>query len=89
MAFSASGLTNLATASGVNLWNYTTADAIADVNTADYFLDAIDMIRVNDVMIIVSSTGGTPVVSHAYCNSNTGTAIDIVNGVAITNTDSD
>lgn len=89
MAFSASGLTNLATASGVNLWNYTTADAIADVNTADYFLDAIDMIRANDVMIIVSSTGGTPVVSHAYCNSNTGTAIDIVNGVAITNTDSD
>ena len=89
MAFSASGLTNLATASGVNLWNYTKADAIADVNTADYFLDAIDMIRVNDVMIIVSSTGGTPVVSHAYCNSNTGTAIDIVNGVAITNTDSD
>lgn len=89
MAYSASGLTNLATASGVNLWNYTTADAIADVNTADYFLDAIDMIRTNDVMIIVSSTGGTPVVSHAYCNSNTGTAIDIVNGVAITNTDSD
>lgn len=89
MAYSASGLTNLATASGVNLWNYTTADAIADVNTADYFLDAIDMIRANDVMIIVSSTGGTPVVSHAYCNSNTGTAIDIVNGVAITNTDSD
>ena len=89
MAFSASGLTNLATASGVNLWNYTTADTIADVNTADYFLDAIDMIRVNDVMIVVTSTGGTPVVSHAYCNSNTGSAIDIVNGVAITATDSD
>lgn len=89
MAYSASGLTNLATASGVNLWNYTTADTIADVNTADYFLDAIGMIRKNDVMIIVSSTGGTPVVSHAYCNSNTGSAIDIVNGVAITATDSD
>lgn len=89
MAYSASGLTNLASASGINLWNYTTADTIADVNTADYFLDAIGMIRKNDVMIIVSSTGGTPVVSHAYCNSNTGSAIDIVNGVAITATDSD
>ena len=89
MAFSASSLTNLATASGVNLWHYTTADTIADVNTADYFLDAINMIRANDVMMIVTSTGSTPVVSHAYCNSNTGTAIDIVNGVAITATDSD
>jgi len=89
MSFSASGLTNLATASGVNLWNYTTADTIADVNTEDYFLDAINMIRKNDVMIVVTSTGGTPVVSHAYCNENDGTTIDIVNGVAITNTDSD
>lgn len=89
MAFSASSLTNMATASGVNLWHYTTADTIATVNTADYFLDAINMIRANDVMIIVTSTGSTPVVSHAYCNSNTGSAIDIVNGVAITATDSD
>ena len=89
MAYSASGLTLIGGASNQRLWYYTTADAIADVNTADYFVDAANMIQKNDVIICVTSTGGTPVVSHAYCNSNTGTAIDIVNGVAITSTDSD
>lgn len=89
MAYTASSLTRLSGGSGVSLWHYTTADTIATVNTADYFLDAIDMIRVNDVIITVTSTGSTPVVSHAYCNSNSGSAIDIINGVAITATDSD
>jgi hypothetical protein len=89
MAYSASGLTLVGGSSVQRMWIYTTADAIADVNTADYFLDAIGEIRVNDVITVVSSTGGTPVVSHAYCNSNTGSAIDIINGVAITATDSD
>lgn len=89
MAYSASGLTLIGGASNQRLWYYTTADTIATVNTADYFVDAVNMIQKNDVIICVTSTGGTPVVSHAYCNSNTGTAIDIVNGVAITSTDSD
>jgi hypothetical protein len=89
MAYAASGLTLIGGASNQRLWYYTTADTIATVNTADYFVDAVNMIQKNDVIICVTSTGGTPVVSHAYCNSNTGTAIDIVNGVAITATDSD
>lgn len=89
MAYSASGLTLIGGASQQRLWYYTTADAIADVNTEDYFLDAINMIQKNDVIICVTSTGGTPVVSHAYCNENDGTTIDIVDGVAITNTDTD
>ena len=89
MAYTASSLTCMASASGVNMWHYTTADTIATVNTAGYFNDAAGMIRLNDYMIIVSSTGGTPVVSHAYCNANDGSTVDIVNGVAITATDSD
>lgn len=89
MAYSASGLTLIGGASEQRLWYYTTADAIADVNTEDYFIDAINMIKKNDVVICVTSTGTTPVISHAYCNQNDGTTIDIVNGVAVTNTDSD
>lgn len=89
MAYSGSGLTLVGGSSEQRLFIYTTADTIATVNTADYFIDAIGSIRVNDVIICVTSTGGTPVVSHAYCNSNTGSAIDIINGVAITATDSD
>jgi len=89
MAFSASGLTLVGGSSEQRMWIYTSADAIADINTEDYFLDAINMINKNDVMFIVSSTGGTPVVSTAYCNQSDGTNIDIVNGVAVTSTDSD
>lgn len=89
MAYSAANLSRVAGASGFSMWHYTTADTIATVNTAGYFNDAAGMIAVNDYMIIVTSTGGTPVVSHAYCNSNTGSVVDIVNGVAITSTDSD
>ena len=89
MAYNSANLSRVAGASGFSMWHYTTTDAIADVNTVGYFNDAAGMIKVNDYMVIVTSTGGTPVVSHAYCNSNTGSVVDIVNGVAITNTDTD
>jgi len=89
MAFSASNLTRLAGASGVSLWHYTTTDTIATVNTAGYFNDASAMMSVNDVIIAVTSTGGTPVVSHTYVNANDGSTVDVVDGVAITSTDSD
>jgi len=71
------------------LWMYTTPDTIATVNTADYFLGAIDEINLNDVIIAITSTGGTPVVTITYCNSNTGSAIDVVDGLTVTATDTD
>lgn len=89
MAFTASSLNRLAGASGMSLWHYSTTDTIADVNTAGYFNSAANMLAVNDVIIAVTETGGTPVVSHTYVNANSGTVVDVVNGVAITNTDSD
>ena len=89
MAFTPASLTRLAGASGVSLWHYSTADAIADVNTAGYFNSAANMLGLNDVIIAVTSTGGTPVVSHTYVNANSGTVVDVVDGVAITNTDAD
>ena len=89
MAFDAANLTRLAGGSGVSLWHYTTADTIATVNTAGYFNNAANMVKLNDVIIAVTSTGGTPVVSHTYVNANNGSTVDVVDGVAITNTDSD
>lgn len=89
MAFNAANLTRLAGGSGVSLWHYTTTDAIADVNTAGYFNSAANMLNVNDVILAVTSTGTTAVVSHTYVNANSGTVVDVVDGVAITNTDSD
>jgi N-acetylmuramic acid 6-phosphate (MurNAc-6-P) etherase len=89
MAFTPASLTRLAGASGVSLWHYATADAIADVNTAGYFNAAANMLNVNDVIITVTSTGTTPVVGHTYVNANSGTVVDVVDGVAIANTDTD
>lgn len=89
MPFTPASLTRLAGASGVSLWHYSTADTIADVNTTGYFNAAANMLGLNDVIIAVTSTGGTPVVSHTYVNANSGTVVDVVDGVAISNADGD
>lgn len=89
MAYTASSLTNLATGSGLNLWHYTTADTIATVNTAGYFNDAIGMIRANDIIIAVTSTGSTPVVSLVYAKDVSSSAIDVTDGLTVTATDTD
>jgi hypothetical protein len=89
MAYTASSLTRLAGGSGVSLWHYSTPDPIADVNTAGYFNSAANMLGLNDVIIAVTSTGGSPVVSLAYVNANSGTVVDITNGAAIDAGDSD
>lgn len=89
MAYTASSLCCIGGGSGQRLWYYSTADTIATVNTAGYFNDAANMLNVNDVILAITSTGGTPVVSHTYVNANDGSTVDVVNGVAITATDSD
>jgi hypothetical protein len=90
MAYTPSSLTRLAGGSGLTLWHYSTADTIADVNTAGYFTgEALNMMRLNDVIVAVTSTGGTPVVTMTYANASSGTAIDVVDGLTVTATDSD
>lgn len=69
------------------LWMYSTTDAIATVIAADYFLEAINELQVNDVLIAVTSTGGTPAVTFTYVNANDGATIDVVNGLVIPATD--
>lgn len=87
MAFAASGLSSLAYANGFTLWHYTSADAIADVNTAGYFNDASDMLAVRDVIIVVDTN--TPTTSLVSVLSNAAGVVDVSNGLAITETDSD
>ena len=89
MAYSAADLICIGGGSGKRLWYYVTSDTIATVNTAGYFNDAANMLNLNDVIMTVTSTGSTPVVGHTYVNANDGSTVDVVNGVAITNTDSD
>ena len=88
MAYAASGLSMLATANGFSLWHYSSADAIATVNSAGYFTgDSVNMLAVRDVIIVVDTN--TPTTSLVSVLSNNGTTVDVSDGLAITETDSD
>ncbi|MEK9909122.1 MAG: hypothetical protein VW498_02040 [Candidatus Thalassarchaeaceae archaeon] len=88
MAYAASGLSLLTTANGFGLWHYTSADDIATVNTEGYFTgDAVNMLNVRDVIIVVDTA--TPTTSFVSVLSNDGTTVDVSDGLAITETDSD
>jgi|TARA_R110001592_G_scaffold280774_1_gene548144 hypothetical protein len=89
MAYTASSLIRIGGGSGQALWYYSSADTIADANTAGYFNDAANILNLNDIIMTITSTGGTPVLTHAYVNANNGSVVDITNGVVITNTDGD
>ena len=71
------------------MWAYTTTDALADINTADYFLLAINDLKAGDLIYATSSTGTTTVAALYYVLSNDGTAIDVNDGTVLANTDTD
>ncbi len=75
MAFQASDLSVLAYANNFTLWHYTTDDG--DVTVANYFDKAVDMLRVNDLVIANVDTGGTPVTSFYIVTGNDGSAVSI------------
>lgn len=87
MAYAASGLTRLAGASNGNLWWYSTTDSIATVNTSGYFNDAANMLAVRDVIMVADTN--TPTTSFVNVLSNTGSVVDVSDGTAIAETDSD
>ena len=87
MAFAASGLTRVGGDSNGSLWMYTSADAIADVNTSGYFNSAANMLDVRD-LIIVRDTN-VPTTSFCTVLSNTGSVVEVSDGTAVAETDSD
>jgi hypothetical protein len=88
MAYASSGLSMLATANGFSLWHYSTADAIATVNSAAYFTgEAVNMLKTRDV-IMVSDTN-TPTINFVIVLSNNGTTVDVSDGTPIAETDTD
>ena len=87
MAFSASGLTRIGGASNADLWFYTSADAIATVNTSGYFNDAANMLAIRD-LIVVHDTN-VPTTNFVTVLSNTGSVVDVSDGTAVAETDGD
>ena len=87
MAYSNAGLHRIGGASGAALWMYRTADAIATVNTSGYFNDSANMLNVRD-LIIVQDTN-VPTTNFVTVLSNTGSVVDVSDGTAVVETDSD
>jgi len=87
MAYSASGLHRIGGASGVNLWIYQTADAIATVNSAGYFNSSANMLNVRDLIIVMDTN--VPTTNLCTVLSNTGSVVDVSDGTAVAETDGD
>lgn len=87
MAYSASGLARIGGDSNGSLWMYTSADAIATVNTSGYFNSAANMLSVRD-LIMVRDTN-VPTTNFCTVLSNTGTVVDVSDGTAVAETDGD
>ncbi len=87
MAFASSGLTRVGGDSNGSLWMYTSADAIATVNTAGYFNSAANMLAIRDLIIVRDSN--VPTTSFCTVLSNTGSVVDVSDGTAVVETDTD
>jgi hypothetical protein len=87
MAYAASGLARIGGDSNGSLWMYTSADAIATVNTEGYFNSAANMLSVRDLIIVCDTN--VPSTNFVNVLSNTGTVVDVLNGTAVVETDSD
>lgn len=75
MAYIATDLSVLAYANNFTLWHYTTTDSL--VTSAGYFNKAVDMLRVNDLIIANVDTDGTPDTTFYVVTSNNGTTVVI------------
>ena len=90
MAFSANGWNVIGAAKSGNapsIYTYTSADAIATVNTSGYFNDLSDTLAVGDIIFVHDSA--TPTMSIVMVASNAAGVVDVTDGTAISMTDTD
>lgn len=93
MAFSATGFNAVGGQSKAGnapaIYTYSSTDAQSVIRASGYFNTVASILKVGDLVFCYSATGGTPVMSTAYVVSNTGTVVDITDGVVVTATDTD
>ncbi len=77
MAFTASDLSVLAYANNFTLFHYTTIDNTAAIETSGYFDNAVDMLRLNDLMIVNIDTDGTPATKFYIVTGNDGSSVTV------------
>ena len=79
MAYNAKNLSVLAYANGFTLWHYTTADAATAVDNSGYFNGAADMVRVGDMILANTDTGGSYASGVFVVAANSGSVVDVAN----------
>lgn len=77
MAFANRNLAVLAYANGFTLWHYITPDA--DVEAANYFDEASNMLRVGDMVIANTDMASTPTTSLLTVSANAEGEVTIAN----------
>jgi hypothetical protein len=86
MAFSRDGLCRIGgSGNGGSTWQYTSTDAKAVIDNADYFLYAINELSIGDLIICKDTTVTTaPGVHLTYIKTQTATSITAAAGLIIT-----
>ena len=71
------------------MWSYTApgTDAIADINTAGYFNEVADLVKVGDLIHVFDAS--VPTSTLVTVLSNTGTVVDVSDGTALSVADAD
>jgi hypothetical protein len=90
MAYSLTGFATVAASKRGNapsIYTYTSADAIATVNTSGYFNDLSDTLAVGDIIFVHDSA--TPTMSIVVVLSNASGVVDVSDGTAVSVADAD
>ena len=77
MAYVSRNLSVLAYANGFTLWHYATSDAGNTVDAAGYFNGAAEMMRVGDVILANTETGGAAKAGLLVVSANAGGVVDV------------
>ena len=93
MAFSATGFNAVGgqskSGNAPAIWTYSSTDAQSVIRASGYFNSVSSVLKVGDIIFCYSATGGTPVMSTAYVNSNASGVVDVNDGTTLANTDTD
>lgn len=75
MAYNSANLSVLAYANNFTLWHYTTTDS--SITGSGYFNSAAQMLRLNDLLITNTSTGGSPATKFYIVTGNDGSTVTV------------
>lgn len=79
MAYQSRDLSILARAIRFTLWHYTTADALAEVESVGYFTADADTLRVGDVLIVNATLDGKTGGAILHVCGNEAGVVDVEN----------